>query len=421
MSMHPILSALRRHKTGTILIALQIGLTLAIVCNALFIIRTQFEQMGRPTGLDEHNLLMVATTQSGVDSSTDAGKATLDASIKSDLTALRHLPEVVDAYETRSIPLSGGLWGLGTRLTPSGPYPSHTHTTYFDADEHALATLGLRLVAGRNFRSDEIGEDDDSIVLQPAVIIVSRHLADNLFPRGNALSKPVYFTSATKPSTIVGIVERMQTSSTYGGTDDRTWNTTLMPMRLVTPSHFYVVRTKPGMLAATMQSVPAALYAQDPQRVIPDGSGGDEAGLRSFAQIRAEAYQADRTLAMLMGVISTILLAVTGCGIAGLSSFWVGQRRRQIGVRRALGATRRDIVRYFLVENALISVSGVIVGILLAFEFNGWLMGQFELTRLSPVYVLIGVVTLLLLSQGAALAPALRAARIAPVEAIRSS
>jgi putative ABC transport system permease protein len=419
MSIHPILSALRRHKTGTILIALQIALTLAIVCNALFIIRAQFEQMGRPTGLDENNLLMIATTQSGISNSTDAGKATLDASITADLTALRQLPDVIDAYETRSLPLSGGLWGLGIRLTSSGPYGSHT--TYFHADEHALATLGLRLVAGRNFRSDEIGEDDDVGVLQPAVIIVSKHLADNLFPRGDALGKPVYFTSATKPSTIVGIVERMQTSSTSSGADNRTWDTTLLPMRLVTPSRHYVVRTKPGRLDAAMQSVPEALYAQDPQRVIPDGSGGDEAGVRTFAQIRAEAYQGDRSLAMLMGVISIILLAVTGCGIAGLSSFWVAQRRRQIGMRRALGATRRNIVHYFLIENALISTTGVIVGILLSFEFNGWLMGEFELTRLSPVYVFIGAVTLLLLSQGAALAPALRAARITPMEAIRSS
>jgi len=419
MSINPILSALRRHKTGTVLIALQIALTLAIVCNALFIITTQFEQMGRPTGIDEHDLLMVETTQSGITAGTDADKATLDASIKADLAALRQLPDVMDAYETRSLPLSGGLWGLGIRMMPSGLYGSHT--IYFHADEHTLATLGLRLMAGRNFRGDEIGQDDDSGVLQPAVIIVSQHLADNLFPRGDALGKPVYFTSATQPSTIVGIVERMQTSSTYDGTDNRTWDTTLMPMRLVTPTRSYVVRTRPGRLAAATQSVPKALYAQDPQRVIPDGAGGEDDGVRSFAQIRAEAYQGDRTLAMLMGVISIILLAVTGFGIAGLSSFWVGQRRRQIGVRRALGATRRNIVHYFLVENALISVTGVIIGILLTFEFNGWLMGQFELARLSPVYVLIGAVVLLLLSQGAALAPALRAARIAPVEAIRAS
>ncbi|GLQ52079.1 ABC transporter permease [Dyella flava] len=418
MPMHPILSALRRHKTGTVLIALQIALTLAIVCNALLIIKTQFEQMGRPTGLDEHNLFVVATTQSGIDSSTDDGKSTLDASIKADLAALRQLPDVVDAYETRSLPLTGGLWGLGIRLMPNGAYVSHT--TYFQADEHTLATLGLRLVAGRNFRSDEIGEDDDSGVLQPAVIIVSKHLADNLFPRGEALGKSVYFTSATKPSTIVGIVERMQTSSTYGGTDNRTWDTTLMPMRLVGVSRYYVVRVRSGRLDAAMQSVPEALYVQDPQRIIPDGSDDNDPGVRSFAQIRSEAYQGDRTLAMLMGIISIILLAVTGCGIAGLSSFWVGQRRRHIGVRRALGATRRDIARYFLIENALISAIGIIVGILFAFEFNGWLMKQFELARLPPTYVLIGAAMLLMLSQGAALAPALRAARIAPVQAIRS-
>jgi putative ABC transport system permease protein len=350
MSIHPILSALRRHKTGTILIALQIALTLAIVCNALFIIRTQFDQTGRPTGLDEHNLLMIATTQSGIDSNTEAGKATLDASVKADLNALRQLPDVVDAYETNSLPLSGHPWGLGVRLMPSGAYGSHT--TYFHADEHTLATLGLRLLAGRNFRSDEIGEDDNFGILQPTVIVISKHLADSLFPRGDALGKQIYFTSATKPSTIVGIVERMQTSSTYSSTDSRTWNSTLVPLRLVTPSRYYVVRTRSGWLAAAIQGVPAALYAQDPQRVIPDGSEGDDAGVRSFAQIRAKAYQGDRRLALLMGIISIILLAVTGSGIGGLSSFWVGQRRRQIGVRRALGATRRDIVGYFLIENA---------------------------------------------------------------------
>jgi len=419
MAIHPILSALRRHKTGTILIALQIALTLAIVCNALFIISARLEQMERPTGLDEHNLLMVATMHTGIDSNTDAGKAALDASIKADLTALRQLPDVADAYETNSLPLSGITWGLGLRRKPSGSYDSHT--TYFHADEHTLATLGLRIVAGRNFRSDEIGEDDNFGILQPAVIIVSKHLADNLFPRGDALGKQVYFTDAIAPSTIIGIIGRMQTGSRRTSTDSRTWNSTLVPMRLVSPSHYYVVRTRPDRLAAAMQSVPAALYAQDPQRVIPDGSGGDEVGVRSFAQIRAEAYQGDRTLAILMGVISIILLVVTGAGIAGLSSFWVGQRRRQIGVRRALGATSHDIACYFLIENALISTAGIIVGIVLSYEFNRWLMGQFELARLSSGYVLDGVALLFLLSQGAALAPALRAARIAPVEAIRSS
>jgi putative ABC transport system permease protein len=419
MPIHPIISALRRHKAGTILIALQIALTLAIVCNALFIIQARFNQMARPSGLDERNLLLVETAHTGIDKDTDAGKAALDASIKADLVALRQLPDVVDVYETNSLPLSGIVWALGFSLKPGAP--PMANTVFYNADEHTLATLGVRLVSGRNFRSDEISGGSQLGTVQPAVIIVSKHVADRLFPLGDALGKQVYFEGATAPSTIVGIVERLQTSLTESSNDNNAWNSTLIPLRLVDPSRYYVVRAKPDRLNAAMQSVPATLYAQDSLRVIPDGTGGDDAGVQSFAQIRATAYQGDRTLAILMGVISIILLAVTGAGIAGLSSFWVGQRRRQIGVRRALGATSRDIARYFLIENALISTAGVVVGIMLAYEFNRWLMGQFELTRLSPAYVLVGMVLIFLLSQGAALAPALRAARIAPVEAIRSS
>ncbi len=77
-------------------------------------------------------------------------------------------------------------------------------------------------------------------------------------------------------------------------------------------------------------------------------------GVQTFADIRAIAYNSDRGMAILMSAISTILLIITGAGIVGLTSFWVGQRRKQIGVRRALGATRHDILSYFLTENLLI-------------------------------------------------------------------
>jgi putative ABC transport system permease protein len=115
-----------------------------------------------------------------------------------------------------------------------------------------------------------------------------------------------------------------------------------------------------------------------------------------------------------------VLLAITAAGIVGLTSFWVGQRRKQIGVRRALGATRRDILNYFMTENLLISSAGALLGVLLAIAINLWLVTRFEMNRLSLVYVLAGVVILLLLGQGAVLAPAMRASRVPPVEATRS-
>ena len=125
-------------------------------------------------------------------------------------------------------------------------------------------------------------------------------------------------------------------------------------------------------------------------------------------------------MAILMGIISVVLLAITAAGIVGLTSFWVGQRRRQIGVRRALGARRRDILAYFLTENFLISASGTVLGIVLGFAFNLWTVTRFAMDRMSLAYVGAGVLVLVLLGQAATLAPALRASRVSPVEATRS-
>ncbi len=146
--------------------------------------------------------------------------------------------------------------------------------------------------------------------------------------------------------------------------------------------------------------------------------GGNSVG-QSIA-IGANAYARDRGMAILMGVISTVLLAVTAAGIVGLTSFWVGQRRKQIGVRRALGATRRDILSYFLTENLMIAIAGVVLGAILALAMNQWLMHAFEMQRLSWSWIASGVIVLLALGQAAVLAPALRAARVPPVVATRS-
>ena len=164
-----------------------------------------------------------------------------------------------------------------------------------------------------------------------------------------------------------------------------------------------------------MRDAPKALYAQSRMRIIDHKDG-----VMSFAQVRQRAYSRDLGMAILMGIVSMVLLAITGAGIVGLTSFWVGQRRKQIGVRRALGATRGDILSYFLTENLLIGIGGVLVGVVLAIGINLWMVTQFEMARLSLAYVASGVIVLLLLGQGAVLAPALRASRVSPVEATRS-
>ena len=114
-------------------------------------------------------------------------------------------------------------------------------------------------------------------------------------------------------------------------------------------------------------------------------------------------------------------VVVTGLGIVGLASFWVAQRHKQIGIRRALGATRTDILRYFQTENFLIVTLGVVLGVLLAVGLNLLLMKPYELPRLPLWYLPVGALALWGLGQLAVLAPALRAAAVPPVVATRSA
>jgi len=275
--------------------------------------------------------------------------------------------------------------------------------------------MGLGLVAGRNFRSDEIIEADSQAVPDPAAVIVSKALADKMYPDRQALGKTIYIGDSKKPSTIVGIVERLGVPWNAAWSDKFYENSLIQPVQFASPFTSYLIRAKPGQLADVLKAAPATLVKTNRMRVIPS-----ERGVRSFAEVREYAYKGDRGMAILMGVVCLVLLGITAAGIVGLTSFWVGQRRKQIGVRRALGATKNDILSYFLTENLLIGVAGVVIGALLAIGMNLWLVTQFEMARLSLVYVLIGVVALLLLGQGAVLAPAMRAARVSPVEATRS-
>ena len=408
LQIKPILAALKRHKAGTILIAMQIALTLAIVCNAIFIIHQRLERVQRPTGMVESDLMAIQSRFVGTEE-TKAGPL-----VKADLVALRQLPGVQDAVAMNSYPLRGGGWSTGVR-TDVDAKNSKAHTTQYFGDEHALPTMALKLIAGRNFRSDEIVEAEPQAIPDPAVIIVSKALADKMYPEGSALGKTMYIGDSKSPSTIIGIVDRLQVPWNGTWSDSFYENSLIQPVQLTSAFTNYLIRAKPGQLPDVLKAAPAALVKNNRMRVIPA-----ERGVRSFAQVREYAYKGDRGMAILMAVVCLVLLGITAAGIVGLTSFWVGQRRKQIGVRRALGATRRDILHYFMTENLLISCGGVLVGAVLAIAINLWMVTRFEMHHLSLMYLIAGMSILLLLGQGAVLAPALRASRVPPVEATRS-
>ncbi len=420
MTLHPILAALKKHKAGVILITLQIALTLAIVCNAVFIISQRVDRIHRPTGLDEANLFQV--NQLWVNAPTGNDQASidkLDAMQRADVEILRQLPDVESAVAINSLPLSGNNWSGGIRLKPDQK-TSTAHASFYFGGWQMVHVLGLQLIAGRDFTATDQRHRGFREKTVPPVVIVSKALADALFPNGDAVGKSIYMNNDVPPSTIIGVVARMQTPTIASWAKDFAFNTILIPARMDANFSGYAVRAKPGRLEAAMREAPRALFAANPMRVIETSGDYEDRTVHSFAEIRAYAYRADRGMAILMGVICVILLCVTGAGIVGLTSFWVGQRRKQIGIRRALGATQRDILRYFQTENLLIAGAGVVLGAILAVGLNLWLMKQFAMDRMSLAYVLVGILVLLLLGQGAVFAPARRASKVSPVEATRS-
>jgi putative ABC transport system permease protein len=412
IQIRPILAALRRHKMATLLIVLQIALTLAVVSNALFIVKTRVVHLSRPSGVDEAHLFAINNGWIG-----QPDLPHIDAQIRADLATLRKLPGVRDAFSSQAYPLESGGGGLvSLKHRADQTMKPQLALSYF-ADEHALGTLGTALVAGRNFRADEIGSLGPYDKVAPAVIIITRHLARKLFPHGAAVVGQRVYLDDEHPSTIIGVVDRLEGS--YAGSSTRSIDedTALLPARYTSPDEgvVYLVRAQPGELTALLHTVPVALVAQNRMRLIsPDD------GVVTLTQARTKGYATDRGVAIMMAAVCLLLLLATAGGIVGLSSFWVGQRRRSIGVRRALGATRADILRYFQTENALIVGLGVVLGVALGIAGNLSLMTHYELPRM-PLWVLgVGALLLWLLGQLAVFGPARHAAAVSPVEATRS-
>ena len=125
-------------------------------------------------------------------------------------------------------------------------------------------------------------------------------------------------------------------------------------------------------------------------------------------------------MAWMLVTVCALLLVVTALGIVGLASFWVAQRTKQIGVRRALGATRAQVLRYFQLENFVLATLGIVIGMMLAYGLNQMMMERASLPRLPAMYLPIGAVVLWLLGQLSVLGPARRAAAVPPAVATRS-
>ncbi len=406
--MHPIIAALKHHKKAVILVALEIALTCAIVTNALSIIGSHLAGMRMPTGIAD-NALVWARSSGLRDDATAASRASLHSA---DLVALRSMPGVKNAVMTNTLPLANNYSAGGAYRNASDKDPVIKNAMTYLGTPGVVATLGVQLSEGRDFLPQEY-EDYKALspAPPPAVVIITRALADKMWPGEDPLGKPIFIYRETgKVATrVVGVTEHL-----LNPTINKDFGAELNMLFPVTSVNggMYVLRTDQSARDSVIRDLPKVLDGVDDQRIITKS--------QTYSQTVSDYYHDDRALVWLLLVVIGCLLALTALGVVGLSSFWVQQRTRQIGIRRAIGATRGDILRYFHVENLLIVGLGIVFGSLGAVLLNLLLMQHYELPRLPLYYLPIGAVLLWVLGQLAVLGSAFRAAAVPPVVATRS-
>ena len=266
-------------------------------------------------------------------------------------TTCAALPGVAAATAASNVPLSGGGSADDPRHPPGARARHRQLQPLRDRRAGSWRLSALQLVAGRNFRHDEIQPpltktDASRFVPQ---IIVSRALAEYLFRQGEParqtglrLDRPgghdhrhrrpgARLLAHQRPPGL-GVLRAPRRLCRGGG------------------SLMYLVRTQPGQRDAILRIAEEHLSTLEPRP-------GHASSYRTLNSFRDLTYLGDRAMSIYLLTVTALLIAVTCLGIFALATFNVSTRTKQIGTRRAVGARRRDIVRYFLVENGLITSS----------------------------------------------------------------
>lgn len=403
MQVSPILAALRRHKTAVILLMLEVALTMAVFCNLVFIVSSYMQQAHTPTGVEGSRIGVIQSV--GI-----IGSKRASDGVAANLRVLKQVPGVTEAAY-------GGppLWG--TQRVPVYLHAARQHPVTqaysFSGSQGYAQTLGLHTARGHGFRANALpsvaqffgGKDDAAVP-----VLVTRALAQKLFGSTDPLGKMIYTGRFT--GRVIGVVKHLRGQITGSTHDDESLVAEFQVGAQQLGGGFMIRADSAAHLPRILRRAAAALQKANPGQL--------QANTFTFPEYRANYFRGEAATGRILIGIIVVLLVVTALGVTGLASFWVQRRRRQIGVRRALGATRRHITNYFRIENFLIVTGGVLLGAVLAYVLNLFLMQHFALPRLPADYVVVGAIALWILGQLAVLAPALCASHVSPVVATRS-
>jgi putative ABC transport system permease protein len=329
------------------------------------------------------------------------------------LERLRVVPGVRNAALSSALPMQGWTDGMPLRIPGAKPgEPVVEGGAGFKMVSPAyFATIGLSVVRGRSLQ-------DTDTAAAPPVIVINQAFADRYFAGTDPIGRHILIErilpgrrdlGEAVPWEVVGIVANERTGSLSSTTASRGIYATLEQSPQYSPS--LIVRTS-GAASSVMASLRAAARDVDPSQPLTD--------LRTVQEVSHESLGADRLRMWLVTVFSALALLLAGIGIFGVIAYSVAQRTHEIGVRAALGASRRRLIGLVMRHAAVLTVAGLLLGIAGAVASTRFMSSLlFGVQPNDPVSLVAAALALGLVALGAAWIPARRAAAVDPLVALR--
>ena len=392
-----------RARFQSALVVAQFALALMVANGAALMMKSYLNVVGTPTGFDAEQTLSAGITLEG---SAFRGNATAQTAFWNRLLdKVRTIPGVTQAGATTKLPLEGGTNGSylveDEKYDPKADRPmierSWVTPEYFGA-------MGVRLLAGRLFAPGSAAGNRSEIV-------VNRAFARQYFPDGNALGKHIYPNSAERTwvGVIVGVVD-----------DVPQWSLEIAPLPEVYQPFESTVRANRHLIVragvpplALSRALREAMASIDREQPVSD--------IRTMEAVFDGSTARRRFNTVLIEIFALLGLAMVIVGIYGVISCWVAQRSRELGIRVALGADRRRIVKMVAGRGATMSALGVFIGAAGSLTLSGVVESMlFGVSPTSPLAIAGVVVLLMLVALVGSALPALRAARVDPIRTLRA-
>ena len=404
-----------RHRVRRALVTAEVAMAVILVIGAGLLVRTVFNLSRIDAGFERARMVTFSMTLPRIGMSGDRGPW-----FQRLLDTLRQLPGVQAATAMSDLPLSRRAQGYNTGTSADG-HPVAIVDYYQFVMSDYFTTMRIPIVAGRGF-------DATDTTSQGRVVIINETLANRLWkgrdPIGQRLRPNLgasIGTSVNPWHTVIGVAKDVKEAGVDRDAGAELYLFVDQPGPPVDGTERWATVAPPTMHIVLRTSLPAAALAQPLERAV---RGVDPsvpiAGVREMDVVFDESIGRPRLLAQLLGAFAGLALLLAVLGTYGLLSFMVAERRREIGIRIAIGATRGSIVALVTKQGLAIVAIGLAAGLAGAFALNRLLASLlFGVTPTDPGT--LGTVTCVM-AVVAALAcgvPAWRASRLDPNVALR--